>query len=153
MKPSRGSSNLRKGRTSIEGQYYLLTTATHERRRIFDRPGAAGIILDSLHWLENTKIIALEAAVVMPDHLHFVAALLSGTLPGLMRNFKAFTSKKVKLLIDYDGQVWQAQYHDHAIRKDEVMSDVILYCLNNPVRAKLVKDFHEYPYWYCRFEV
>lgn len=153
MEPLKGSSYLREGRISIEGQYYLLTTATYKRRRIFDQPGTAEIILDSLHWLENNKIIDLEAAVVMPDHLHFVAGLLSGTLPDLMRRLKTFTSKEVKRLLDYDDHVWQTQYHDHAIRKDEVMTDVVLYCLNNPVRAKLVKDFHEYPYWYCLFEV
>jgi putative transposase len=89
----------------------------------------------------------------MPDHLHFVARLLSGNLPGLMRSLKTFTSKNVKLLLDLDEHVWEAQYHDHAIRNEEIMTDVILYCLNNPVRAKLVKDFHNYPYWYCRFDV
>ena len=153
MKPEKGSTYLRKGRASIEGQYYLLTTATHKRRRIFDRPGAADIILESLHWLENNRVIDLEAAVVMPDHLHFVVQLVSDTLSDLMRRLKTFTSKKVKPLLDYDDHVWESQYHDHAIRRDEVMTDVILYCLNNPVRAGLVKDFHEYPFWYSRYEV
>jgi hypothetical protein len=62
-------------------------------------------------------------------------------------------SKKIRSLLKFQGQVWQAQYHDHAIRKDEVLAEVALYCLNNPVRAGVVKDFHEYPYWYCRYEV
>jgi putative transposase len=153
MKPSKGSSYLRQGRRSIEGQYYLLTTATHKRRRIFDRPGAPEIILDSLHWLEKNRSIEPEAAVAMPDHLHFIAKLLSGDLPGLMRRLKTFTSKKLKLLVDLDDHVWETQYHDHAIRTEEVMMDVVLYCLNNPVRAKFVKDFHDYPFWYCRFNV
>jgi REP element-mobilizing transposase RayT len=135
------------------GQYYLLTTATHERRRIFAWPGAAEIVLDSLHWLATNNVIVLEAAVVMPDHLHFVAGLLSGTLSDVMRRLKTFTSKEIKLLLGHGEPVWGAQYHDHAIRKDEVLREVILYCLNNPVRAGLVKDFQEYPYWYCRFEV
>lgn len=153
MKPSRGSSHLRKGRASIIGRYYLLTTATHERRKVFDRPGAADIVLDCLHWLEKNGAIDLAAAVVMPDHLHFVAALLSGTLPDLMRRLKTFTSREINVLLGDHGTVWEAQYHDHAIRQDEVMRDVMLYCLNNPVRAKLVKDFHDYPFWYCRFQV
>jgi hypothetical protein len=70
-----------------------------------------------------------------------------------MRRLKTYTSKEIKLLLGHGEPVWGAQYHDHAIRKDEVMREVILYCLNNPVRAGLVKDFQEYPYWYCRFEV
>jgi hypothetical protein len=33
------------------------------------------------------------------------------------------------------------------------MKEVILYVLNNPVRAGLVEDFHDYPHWCCRWEV
>jgi len=111
MIPKRGSSHRRKGRASIPGQYYLLTTSTHERRKFF------------------------------------------GTLSGLMHRLKGYSSKKIKSLLKYQGRIWQEQYHDHAIRKDEVLADVITYCLNNPVRAGLVRDFHEYPYWYCQYEV
>jgi len=153
MKPLKGSHYLRKGRASLEGHYYLLTTRTHEKQRIFDQPRAAQIVLDSLSWLEKEKTIDLEAAVVMPDHVHFIARLRSGTLPGLMHSLKSFTSKKIRSLLKSQGQIWQAQYHDHGIRKDEVLEEVVLYCLNNPVRAGLVKDFHEYPYWYCRYDV
>ena len=131
----------------------LLTTATHNKQRIFEQPGAARIVLDSLLWLEREKIIDLEAAVVMPDHVHFTARLRTSTLSGLMHRLESFTSKKIRSLLKLQGEVWQSQYHDHAIRKDEVLEEVILYCVNNPVRAGLVEDFHEYPYWYCRYEV
>jgi len=70
-----------------------------------------------------------------------------------MHSLKGYSSKKIKSLLKYQGRIWQEQYHDHAIRKDEVLADVITYCLNNPVRAGLVRDFHEYPYWYCQYEV
>jgi REP element-mobilizing transposase RayT len=45
-----------------------------------------------LSWLEKQKIIDLEAAVVMPDHVHFIARLRTGTLSGLMHSLKSFTS-------------------------------------------------------------
>src|SRR5512139_812683 len=64
MKPLKGSRYLRKGRASLEGHYYLLTAATHNKQRIFDQPGAAQVVLDSLAWLEKEKVIDLEAAVV-----------------------------------------------------------------------------------------
>jgi putative transposase len=153
MKPPKGSHYLRKGRASLEGHYYLLTATAHEKQRIFEQPGAAQIVLDTLFWLEREKIIDLEAAVVMPDHVHCIARLRTGTLSGLMHSLKSFTSNKIRLLLKFQGKVWQSQYHDHGIRKDEVLEEVVLYCLNNPVRAGLVEDFHEYPYWYCRYEV
>jgi len=153
MKPPKGSHLLRKGRTSIRGQYYVLTTVVLERKPVFSRPGAAEAVLSSLNWLERKEKIVLECAVVMPDHLHFVAELRSGTLAQLMQSLKSYTAQKVNHLLDRRGAFWQSQYHDHAIRKEEVLKDIIIYCLNNPVRAKLVQDFHDYPYWYCRWPV
>jgi putative transposase len=153
MKPVKGSKNLRSGRSSIDGQYYFLTTRTRERQRLFYEPTASKIVLDSLRWFESVAIIELEAAVVMPDHLHFVAKLVSGDLPSLMGRLKRFTSRQVNECLNRSGPLWQSQYHDHAIRRDEDLMEVILYCLYNPVRAKLVEDFHEYPHWYCKYQV
>jgi REP element-mobilizing transposase RayT len=153
MKPPKGSQLLRKGRTSIKNQHYLITTAAHKRRPVLQYPEAAQIILSCLRWLEFEGRIMLDAAVVMPDHLHLVAALRQGSLSQLMRSLKSYTAKEINSLLNRQGAFWQPQYHDHALRKDEDLNDVVLYILNNPVRARLVDDFHEYPYWYCRWSV
>jgi REP element-mobilizing transposase RayT len=153
MKPQKGSYLLRKGRTSIQNQHYLITTAVHKRRPVLNRPEAAQIILSSLHWLESQKRIILDAAVIMPDHLHFVAALRQDSLGRLMQSLKSYTAKTINTLLKRQGTFWQPQYHDHALRKDEDLFEVVLYALNNPVRAKFVDDFHDYPYWYCRWAV
>jgi REP element-mobilizing transposase RayT len=71
MKPSKGSNYLRKGRTSIKNQHYLLTTTVFDRKPAFNRENAAAVVLNSLRWLENQEKIILDAAVVMPDHLHY----------------------------------------------------------------------------------
>ena len=73
MQPTKGSKYLRKGRASIKNQHYIITTTVLNRKPILNRKGAAKIILASLSWLENQDKIILDAAVVMPDHLHFVA--------------------------------------------------------------------------------
>jgi putative transposase len=156
MKPTTFTGNsyrLRSSRSSGEGQYYLLTTGTIERTPVFARPEAAQCVLAALIWLETQQRIYPEAAVVMPDHLHFVAELRTGTLSSLMQSLKGYTSRELNRLLVRKGALWQPQYHDHALRKDEVLVEVVSYCLNNPVRAGLVKDFHEYPYWYCRYAV
>jgi len=151
--PLKGSKNLRTGRRSLPGQIYLLTTATFNREPIFQGPNAAAIVLNSLKSLEDQGRLTLEAAVVMPDHVHIVAGLLSESLPDVMSAFKGFTARAINKLLNRQGPVWNAQYHDHAVRKNEVLLEVVQYCLNNPVRAGLVKDFHEYPHWVCRYEV
>ena len=153
MKPLKGSKQLRRGRTSIRSQHYLITTPVNERKSVLNHPEAADIVLSSLHWLQNQEKIILDAAVVMPDHLHFVAALRQSSLSIIMHSFKSYTAQKINRFLNRTGAFWQSQYHDHAIRKDEVLNEVVLYTLNNPVRAGLLDDFHEYPYWYCRWAV
>ena len=37
--------------------------------------------------------------------------------------------------------------------EEEDLNQVRQYCLNNPVRAGLVNDFHAYAHWYCRWLV
>ena len=88
----------------------------------------------------------------MPDHLHFVAQLRSASLGAVVQSVKGFSSRQINLLLRRKRPLWQSLYYDHAIRTDEVLEDVVLYCLYNPVRAGLVEDFHQYPFWYCRCE-
>jgi REP element-mobilizing transposase RayT len=151
--PEKGSRKLRIGRRSIPGQVYLLTTATCERRPVFKNRQAAEIVMNSVNYLETEGVIVVEVMVLMPDHLHLAASVSKGTLEELMQRFKSFTAKGINKMLNRKGPVWNPQYHDHAIRKDEVLLDVIRYCLNNPVRAGLVDNFHDYPYWYCRYDV
>ncbi|MEJ2363263.1 MAG: transposase, partial [Deltaproteobacteria bacterium] len=79
--------------------------------------------------------------------------LCSGSLTTLMRTLKVYTARKINQLLNRKGPLWQPQYHDHAIRKDEVLEEITLYCLNNPVRSGLVRDFHDYPHWFCRWQI
>ena len=153
MKLERGSKLLRKGRSSIKNQHYLITSAVLDRKPIFNRSEAAVIVLSSLHWLEQQDKIILDAAVIMPDHLHFVAGLMQGSLAQLMHSLKSYTAKKINVFLCRQGPLWQRYYHDHAIRQEEDLNEVVLYTLYNPVRAGLVNDFHDYPFWYCRWDV
>ena len=149
----RGSKSLRKGRVSIKGQPYLITSTIHEREDLLNDAQSSGIVAGALHWLHENNRIDLIAYVIMPDHIHFIATLKSGTLPEIMHSLKSYTSKKINKTLKREGGVWQEQYHDHAIRKEEDLKEVIHYCLNNPVRKKLVKSYQDYPYWYCKWEV
>jgi putative transposase len=153
MKPSKGSRYLRKGRASIKNQHYLLTTTVLDRKPFLKREDASEIVLASLHWLEKHEKIILDAAVVMPDRLHFVAGLKNSSLATIMRSLKSHTAKKINILLGRPGPFWQPQYYDHAVRKEEDLNEVVLYTLHNPVRAGLVQDFRDYPYWYCRWNV
>lgn len=45
------------------------------------------------------------------------------------------------------GRLWMPGYHDRALRGEEDALGVARYILWNPVRAGLVADPHDYPYW------
>ena len=104
MKPQKGSELLRKGRVSIKNQHYLITTTVLERKPVFNQIETAQIVLDSLHWLEKQGQILLDAAIVMPDHLHFVAGLRQSSLSKLMHSFKGYTAYKINELLKKKGE-------------------------------------------------
>ena len=152
--PSGGLHRLRKGRWSYPGNLYFVTTVTHRKKPIFLDRDCAQVVLDSLGWLELEERIALTCAMVMPDHVHMVFQLGNKqTLPAAMNSFKGFTGKKIRDLAGHTGQVWQRQYYDHGIRNEDDLNDIIIYCYENPVRARLVGQPDEYPFWKCRFEI
>jgi REP element-mobilizing transposase RayT len=153
MRPEKGSNLLRKGRASIKNQHYLITATVFDRKPLLKQAGAANIVLGSLHWFEKEEKLILDAAIVMPDHVHIVAGFCNVSLAGFMRSFKGYTAHKINELNNKKGTFWQPQYHDHALRQDEDINEVVLYTLHNPVWAGLINDFHDYPYWYCRWDV
>jgi REP element-mobilizing transposase RayT len=80
-----------------------------------------------------------------------VVELKTDSLSTLMHSLKSYTAKHVNAVLQRQGSLWQAQYFEHAVRRDEDLNEIVLYMLNNPVRAGLVQDFHDYPFWYCRW--
>jgi len=87
------------------------------------------------------------AWVLMPDHFHLLVELGAGTsLAGLMRRLKSVTSLAVGRSTGIRG-VWQAGYHDHALRSCESVRAAARYLVANPVRAGLVRSVNDYPFW------
>ncbi len=42
--------------------------------------------------------------------------------------------------------LWQINYHEHVLRKEEDTKGVARYIFNNPVRKGLVEDFKDYKF-------
>ena len=139
------SRNLRKGRYSHPGLYYFLTTSVSSRRPIFSDDDNATIVLNSIRWLRSAGRFLVDAAVVMPDHLHVVGKLGESTLSQVMHSLKSFSARQLAAT-GVTPPVWQDGYHDHGLRNDEDYRLKIRYVLQNPVRAGLVRQVHEYPY-------
>ena len=123
---------------------YFLTLCTSHKTPIL---GDASIV----EWLTNVLVdkskhhgFKIWAYCFMPDHLHL---LIEGTTANSdMRRFisgyKQLTGFSLKKKI---GQsLWQMNYFDHVLRKEEDTLNVTRYILNNPVRRGLVDDYKDY---------
>jgi putative transposase len=142
------SQRLRHGRWSESGQIYLLTTTTLGRTphfAEFEFACAAACALTSRQiWRGN----ALLAWVLMPDHWHGLVQLADHQhLSVAMQKFKGVTSRLANQKVNRSGPIWQPGYHDHALRHDEDIVDAARYIVTNPVRAGLVTQVRDYPFW------
>lgn len=143
-----GHRALRRGRTSIPGQTYLITFTTYQRERLFEASDCASLVSRSLHALELWKETTLLAWTVMPDHLHLLVTLShADTLQGVVQKVKSNTARELKSHDLGLGQVWARAFHDRALRRDEDVRSVARYLVLNPVRAGLVRRVGDYPYW------
>ncbi|MDO8844626.1 transposase [Methylicorpusculum sp.] len=141
-KPNPHGRNLRKGRVSSPGQIYLITTVTQDREPFFYDFNAARMLIKTMKNEQELGRANTLAFVVMPDHLHWLMELSGdASLSKVMQSLKALSAKAI-------GQpIWQAGFHDHALRKEEDIRVTARYIIANPLRAGLVKHVGDYPHW------
>jgi len=139
---------LRRGRVSEPGRVYLVTTVTRDRRPLFADFQPARQLVHCLRRIDAAGLAETLCFVVMPDHLHWLFVLGEGKpLSGLVQIMKNLSARRVNALRGDAGPVWQAGFHDHALRVEEDVVGVARYVVMNPVRAGLVTRVGEYPFW------
>jgi REP element-mobilizing transposase RayT len=134
-------SDLRKGRYSAIGMTYHITTVTKNRLPLFQDLRPARIVVRQLKALQDEGLAETLSYVLMPDHLHWLMTLRSGELSSVMRLLKGRTARALGC------PIWQPNYHDHAIRKDEDLQALSRYIIANPLRAGLVERIVDFPWW------
>jgi REP element-mobilizing transposase RayT len=81
----------------------------------------------------------------MPDHWHGVVDLGDGDdLSHQVRRIKACSARTVRCGLPAIRSVWQRGFHDHALRSEEDLVELVRYVLLNPVRAGLVRESRDY---------
>jgi len=107
-----------------------------------------------LSWLELPQHYTnaeLDVFVIMPNHIHgiiFLTDVGAGLkpaptdsprdkrhgLPEIIRAFKTFSSRKINQLRNMSGTpVWQRNYYEHVIRRDESLDKIREYIVTNPL--------------------
>lgn len=139
---------LRKGRVSLPGYAYFITTVTHNRSPFFRDLWLARLVIQEMHQIEREGHVKSLAWVLMPDHLHWLLQLGEhALLPEVMKRFKARSARAVNNRLGRSGSLWQRAFHDRALRENEDVQGTARYIVANPLRAGLVKHIGDYPFW------
>lgn len=151
------TSRLRKrGHDYSSPSGYFITLCTEQRVPLFGEVqggvvelSPAGAMIDSwLHFIPaRFPTVMLDAAVVMPNHLHAIVHL--GTDPGASRESPLSDVVrwfKIRTTYDYTrgvktggwerfpGRLWQERFYDHIIRTERELEHIRNYVASNPAR-------------------
>jgi len=143
--PRRRQIRLARSVYEITGQPVLITTCTRERRPVLTCGSMPTIIDAGLRSASQGVPVALFVWCVMPDHVHaLVAPENQGNVVDWVRRFKGRVAADAR----QQGlrNLWQRSFHDHVLRVEEAVADVVSYVLANPVRAGLVEDWRQWPH-------
>ncbi|MBX8539361.1 transposase [Pseudomonas cichorii] len=141
------SCRLRIGRYSQSGQIYLVTSVVQGRYPIFSDWRLGRLVVEEFRRAQIQGQAKSLAWVVMPDHFHWLLELGDCSLSRLMKQTKARSSLSIPKAAKREGRLWQAGFHDRAIRCDESLCNVARYVVANPIRSGLVKRLGDYPLW------
>jgi putative transposase len=126
-------------RTARPGTYFI-TTATHNRRRLFQVERNAALLLETIHHYRADYL--LHAYVVMPDHLHLIVTPTDITLQRTMQLIKGGFSHRLASKLP----VWQRGFTDHRIRDAADYNIRRNYLHRNPVEARLCESPEGYSF-------
>ena len=145
--PHAHSRDLRRGRHSEIGRPYLVTSVCEGRVPVFADWRLGRLVVQEFRRTQELGIADSLAWVVMPDHFHWLCILRQGSLARLVQRVKSRSAIALNKASKRRSALWQAGYHDHALRDDEDLKDVARYIVANPIRAGLVEKIGDYPLW------
>jgi putative transposase len=155
---------------------YFITTTAVERVHIFSRDCIKQVIVKSLQFIHTQHWINLYAFVIMPNHIHLMVRFFPGyQLPGVMRDFKKFTSKQIFHSFEEHSdqevlgflsraaqsspkqtfKVWEDDYDARNVFSSDFLWQKLEYIHHNPCRPqwKLAKKPEEYAWSSARYYI
>ena len=139
-------------RLYIPGGTYFFTVALHDR--------TSGLLTQHITLLRQSWRDILgrypfetPAAVILPDHMHFIMTLPEGDCDysTRIRLMKSGFTKRLPETAKGQGRkgernVWQQRFWEHAIRDERDFETHVNYIHHNPVKHGYVEDPDEWPH-------
>ncbi len=145
MRQSRKPIHLARQTYMGRGPYFVTVCCAGRRPAFADRCSAEWAVSRLLSTAAAYRF-RLHAWCVMPDHVHVLAEGTDDTCNLLLfvRQFKLKTSR------EWTGSqqppLWQKNFYDHVLRRDEELPRVAAYIWTNPVRKGLCQDPREFSF-------
>jgi len=144
--------------TDLNNGTYFITFSVFRSLYVLDRFNRWNILSNSLQYCIKNKSLKLEAFVFMINHIHLIVT--SNDVSGFVRDFKKFTSKKLKeniienekyllrQIINHQGefQFWQHKNAPRYIESEWFFHQKLEYIHNNPVVKEYVMREEDW-YW------
>ena len=123
---------------------YFVTICVEHRKHVLANVTAFSAFKIAATKLQDWTVLA---AVLMPDHLHMIAAPTEereAKVGNLSAAIKRWMRRELKA-----SWKWQRGSFDRLLRSGESLHDKWLYVQENPVRACLVARWEDWPYRYA----
>ena len=129
---------------TANGQTYMVTFDTWQRRGLFRNAKWAELFIEVLYHYRQTAYL-LHEFVVMPDHVHILMTQ-KVNLGKAVQFIKGGFSFRVKKNLGSNLVVWQKGFSDHRIRDAADYSKHVAYIHQNPIKALLGERAEDYLY-------
>ncbi len=129
------------------GKYDHLLDNEKSGARYLDNDQIAEIVQDYIMHLAKDKY-ELICYCIMPNHVHKIVKEKDLFIGHLMQSHKGYTGKAANKILKRSGRFWQRESFDMVIRNEKHLIQKVIYIMNNPVAAGLVKDFRAWKHCY-----
>ena len=147
-------------RANIPGSSIFLTIVTYERRKLFSVRDNIDKLRQACSVILAEKPFTIDAAVILPEHVHFLWTLPPGDRDysyrvGRMKVLFTRALRGANNLPDdvcksrqkhRESDVWQRRFYEHTIRDESDLRKHLDYLHFNPVKHGLVKCVHGWEY-------
>lgn len=130
------------------------------------QPEIARIVADKIHEFDGVYY-DLHCYCIMPNHVHMLIDTMQQlVLPDytilneipedyvqlhkIMKRIKGSSARLANLALGRSGTFWQKDSYDHFVRNEQEWRNIVVYILNNPVKAGLVSDWESWPFTYLK---
>jgi putative transposase len=135
------------------GTFFFTATLADRRSSILVEHVAA--LRTAFRVTRNERPFAVDAIVILPDHLHTIMTLPSGDadFPGRWRRIKGLFTQHVAAAgatVERNSgggfALWQRRFWEHTIRNEKDFERHVDYIHYNPVKHGLVTCVRDWPY-------